>query len=318
MKIAILTSGGDAPGMNACIRAAVRSALLSGVEVVGFHRGYQGLIEDDFEELDHRSVSNIIQSGGTFLQTDRCKHFGEKEYRLKAAEILRRHGAGGLIVIGGDGSFRGARDLSEDTGFPVVGIPGTIDNDLAYTDMTLGFDTAVNNVLWAINALRDTMQSHNKVTFVEVMGRGCGDIALHAGITGGAEYVLIPEVPFDMEKISTEIKESAARGKKSNLVLVAEGAGNMDDLCDYFEKTTGMQARRTRLGFIQRGGSPTHIDRLLAARFGILAVKLLLEGKGGRLIGVRDGKVQDFDMESALAEPKRFDRELYHEAMSLV
>ncbi len=314
MKIAVITSGGDSPGMNACIRAVVRYSISKGIDVTGFCRGYQGILDDDFVPFGRRSVSNIIQHGGTFLMTDRCEQFTHREYREKAAEILRSHGIDGLIVIGGDGSFRGAEALANDTGVRVVGIPGTIDNDLAYTDYTLGFDTAVNNVLWAINSLRDTMQSHNKVTFVEVMGRSCGDIALHAGLTGGAEYILVPEVPFDIKHIAEEIAKSAVLGKKSNLVVMAEGAGRMEDICLEFEKYSGIKPRQTRLGFIQRGGSPTYRDRLLACLFGIEAVRLLEQGKSGRVVGIRGGSVIDEDISAALAKKKEINTALYYDA----
>ena len=317
MKFAIITSGGDAPGMNACIRAAVRYALSQGMEVCGFHRGYQGILEDDYTELDRLCVSNIIQCGGTFLQTDRCAAFREEPARVRAAEILRAHGAEALLVIGGDGSFRGARDLHEDTGIRVVGIPGTIDNDIGYTEYTIGFDTAVNNVLWAINALRDTMQSHNKVTFVEVMGRRCGDIALHAAVTGGAEYVLIPEVPFDLRKIAQEIAENARYGKKSNLIVVAEGAGKMEDLCREFEEISGICPRQTRLGFIQRGGSPTHLDRLLAEQFAMAAVDRLMQGGESEVIGIRSGRVIHEEIGLALSRSKQPALSLYRAISNL-
>ncbi|MBO4217160.1 MAG: 6-phosphofructokinase [Clostridia bacterium] len=314
MKIAVITSGGDSPGMNACIRAVVRCALSQGMEVRGFYRGYQGILDDDSVLLERKSVSNIIQHGGTFLQTDRCEKFLQKEYRLKAGEVLAKHGIEGLVVIGGDGSFNGAAALSRDTGINVIGIPGTIDNDLAYTDYTLGFDTAVNNVLWAVNSLRDTMQSHNKVTFVEVMGRRCGDIALHAGLTGGAEYILVPEVPFDIKKIAEEIAQSAVRGKKSNLVVMAEGAGRMEDVCIEFEKYSGIKPRQTRLGFIQRGGSPTYRDRLLACLFGIEAVRLLAAGRTDRAVGIRGEKIIDDDIYEALKKKKIFNTTLHFDA----
>lgn len=317
MKIAVLTSGGDAPGMNACIRSVVRCALSSDMEVVGIRQGYRGIRERDFLPMKRNTVSNIIQAGGTFLQTDRCAEMLDRDYRVEAGKILRAEGIEGLVVIGGDGSFRGASDLSADTGINVIGIPGTIDNDLAYTERTLGFDTSVNNVLWAINSLRDTMQSHNKVTFVEVMGRHCGDIALHAGLTGGAEYILVPEVPFDIRKIAEEITASANSGKKSNLVILAEGAGKLEEVCEQFEKFSGIKPRQTRLGFIQRGGSPTHEDRLLACRFGIAAVDLLKDRKTNRVVGLRDGKIFDMDLMEAVSMKKQFDMELYRAAVHL-
>ena len=317
MKIGILTSGGDAPGMNACIRAIVRYALSNGIECYGFYRGYQGILDDDHVVLKRTSVSNIIQQGGTFLQTDRCEDFLKSEYRRKAAVILRKHGIENLIVIGGDGSFKGAELLSEETGITVVGIPGTIDNDLAYTDRTLGFDTAVNTVIGAINNLRDTMQSHNKVTFVEVMGRRCGDIAFNAGLTGGAEYVLIPEMPFDIKKIAEEITESALKCKKSNLVVLAEGAGKMEEICAEFEKFSGIKPRQTRLGFIQRGGSPTYYDRLLACELGIESVKMIANGTDSRVIGVKDGKIISYGISEALKMRKQFNRSLYEDMYKL-
>lgn len=317
MKIAVITSGGDAPGMNAAVRAVVRYAISLGAEVCAFSRGYKGLLEDHYIPMERSSVSNIIQRGGTFIKTDRCAEFNEKEYRLKAGEILRSHGVDGLVVIGGDGSFRGAADLCSDTGIGVVGIPGTIDNDLGYTDYTIGFDTAVNNVLWAINSLRDTMDSHNKVTFVEVMGRHCGDIALHAGITGGAEHILVPEMPCSIKEIADDIVAGAKRGKKSNLIVLAEGAGKLEDVCAEFEKLSGITPRQTRLGFIQRGGSPTHRDRMLATRFGMAAVEALAAGRTNRVIGVRNDMIVEDDLFEALAKPKIFNKELYLQSIAL-
>ena len=317
MRIGILTSGGDAPGMNACIRAIVRYALSNGIECYGFYRGYQGILDNDYVVLERTSVSNIIRQGGTFLQTERCNEFLQKEYRKKAGDILRSHNIEHLIVIGGDGSFRGAKALSEETGITVVGIPGTIDNDLAYTEKTLGFDTAVNTVIGAINNLRDTMQSHNKVTFVEVMGRNCGDIAFHAGLTGGAEYVLIPEIKFNIEEISKSIKESASKGKKSNLVVVAEGAGKMEDICEEFKNYSGITPRQTRLGFIQRGGSPSYFDRLLACEFGIESVKRILNGTKSCVVGLKEGKIVSYDIDEALNMKKTFNNSLYLDMLQL-
>ena len=317
MKIAIITSGGDAPGMNACIRSIVRYSVHNGIEVCGFYRGYQGILDDDYVCLDRRSVSNIIQHGGTFLQTDRCLDFLKKECRIKAGEILKSHGVDSLIVIGGDGSFQGASALTKDTGINVVGIPGTIDNDLAYTDFTLGFDTAVNTVLDAINKLRDTMQSHNKVTVVEVMGRRCGDLALHAGITGGAEYILVPEVKFSAKAVADGVLKSSTSGKKSNLIVIAEGAGKMEDFCAEFTKYSDIVPRQSRLGHIQRGGSPTYKDRLLATRFGIEAVNAVMKGETNRVIGIRGNKIIDEDIQKALSKKKRFDKKLYLNASAL-
>ena len=316
-KIALLTSGGDAPGMNACSRAVVRYALSCGMTVFGVYGGYRGLVDGEVVRLDRRSVSDIIQRGGTFLKTARCPEFTEYEVRAKAAENLKEKGIDGLIVIGGDGSFRGARALSEDFGVKVIGIPGTIDNDLGYTDFTLGFDTAVNNVLWAINNLRDTMQSHEKVTFIEVMGRHCGDIALHAGVGGGAEYILVPEIPFDMGKIAEDILSESNQGKKSNMIVVAEGAGSVDDLARDFAERTGIEPRKTRLGHIQRGGSPSRFDRVFACRCAVRAVDLLREGSSGRVVGIRNGKIVDDGIAEALAKVRPFDEELYRIACRL-
>lgn len=317
MRIGLLTSGGDAPGMNACIRAVVRNAISNGIVVVGFNRGYQGILDEDWQELNRQSVSNIIHHGGTFLKTDRCKDWNEKYARLKAERIFKKIGIDALVVIGGDGSFRGAADLARDTEIPVIGIPASIDNDMEYTDYTLGFDTAVNNALWAINNLRDTMQSHNKVTFVEVMGRECGDIALHAGIAGGVEHILVPEVPFNLKEIAEDIAKSAVLGKKSNMIIMAEGAGKMEELCEEFEKISGITPRQTRLGFIQRGGSPTYFDRMLACRFGIYAVDLLRKGAKNRVVGIKGSQVFDEDIFEAIAKKKTFDQALYESALTL-
>jgi len=316
-KIAVLTSGGDAPGMNACVRAIVRYGISAGAAVYGVTGGYRGLVDNEIERLNKRSVSDIIQRGGTFIKTARCKEFVEIETQKKAAENLRANGIDGLIVIGGDGSFRGAKALSDNCGINVIGIPGTIDNDLGYTDYTLGFDTAVNNVLWAINNLRDTMQSHEKVTIIEVMGRSCGDIALHSGIAGGAEFILVPEVPYNLEEIAASIKKISNKGKKSNMIVVAEGAGNVDDIGKYFEQLTDIEPRRTRLGHIQRGGSPTRFDRIIACKMGVRAVDLILSGVTDRVVGIKDNKIIDLGITEALDIPKVFDMELYNIANKL-
>ena len=220
-RIAVLTSGGDAPGMNACIRAVVRTALNNKMDIYGVNRGYAGLIKGEITRLNTRSVSDMIHKGGTFLNTARCPEFNTEEGLSQAADALSAYGIEGLVVIGGDGTFRGAKDLSDKFGIKVMGIPGTIDNDLAYTDYTVGFDTAVNTVLWAINNLRDTFHSHDRVGLLEVMGRNCGDIALYAGVAGGAEYVLVPEVEYNLDKIASSIKKSYLRGKTSNLIILA-------------------------------------------------------------------------------------------------
>ena len=306
-KIAILTSGGDAPGMNACIRACVRSAINSGLEVYGVERGYFGLVNNNIFPMDTHSVCDIVQKGGTILKTARCLEFKFPETRKKAADNLKALGIEGLVVIGGDGSFTGARFLSDENGINVVGIPGTIDNDLAYTDYTLGFDTAVNTVLWAINNLRDTMTSHDRVSLVKVMGRRCGDIAMYAGICGGAEYILVPEIPYDIKAIAEDIKRSKERGKTSNIIVLAEGAGNETEIKTLVSVLSGADVKVTTLGHIQRGGSPTMADRMLAARFGTRATELLLQGKTNRVVGYKHGEFVDFDIEEALKMEKGID-----------
>lgn len=316
-KIAILTSGGDAPGMNACIRACVRSAINSGMEVYGVERGYFGLVNNNIFPMDTHSVCDIVQKGGTILKTARCLEFKFPETRKKAADNLKALGIEGLVVIGGDGSFTGARCLSDENGINVVGIPGTIDNDLAYTDYTLGFDTAVNTVLWAINNLRDTMTSHDRVSLIKVMGRRCGDIAMYAGICGGAEYILVPEIPYDIKAIAEDIKRSKERGKTSNIIVLAEGAGNETEIKTLVSVLSGADVKVTTLGHIQRGGSPTMADRMLAARFGTRATELLLQGKTNRVIGIKNNKIVDLDIAEALSETKQIDKHLYDMASKL-
>lgn len=310
-KIAILTSGGDAPGMNACVRACTRYALYKGFDVYGVERGYKGLIDSTVFRMNTRSVSDIIHRGGTFLKTARSDEFKTEEGRKQAAMTLDAYGIDCLIAIGGDGTLRGARDLATEFGVKVIGIPGTIDNDLAYTDYTLGFDTAVNTVIWAINRLRDTMTSHDRVSLLEVMGRKCGDIALYAGIAGGAEYVIVPEVPFDVNDIAREISMSCKRGKTSNMIVLAEGAGNADEICDIIGRKTGVAIRATRLGYLQRGGSPNMQDRVLAAKMAVHAVDVIAHGRNNRAVGIRNNEIIDMDIEEALAVERKFDKKLY-------
>ncbi len=313
-RIAVLTSGGDAPGMNAAIRAVVRQALYKGMSVYGVERGYNGLVSDKISLMERRSVSDIIHRGGTVLKTARCDEFNTLEGQREAAKVLREHDIEGLVVIGGDGSFRGARDISKNCGVPVVGIPGTIDNDLKYTDYTIGFDTAVNTVLSAINNLRDTMTSHDRVSIIEVMGRNCGDIALYAGVAGGAEHILIPELPVNIDAIANKLELGFKRGKTSDIIVVAEGVGTAEDIKKQLEGKTKLSLRTTVLGHIQRGGMPTMADRVLAAKFGVHAVNLLAEGKTNRAVGIRNNKVFDQDIEEALNCKERFDSSLYHVA----
>ena len=316
-KRAVLTSGGDAPGMNAAIRAVVRTAIHNGIEVMGVQRGYSGLINGELFTMDRTSVSDIIQRGGTILRTARCPEFKNEEVRKKAAKILQAYGVEALVVIGGDGSFTGAKLLSK-LGIKTIGIPGTIDNDLAYTDFTLGFDTALNTVVDAINKIRDTSTSHERVSIVEVMGRNCGDLSLYAGICGGAEAIIVPEVEaFDRDELCKTILEGKNKGKMHNLVILAEGIGGAFELAEYVENITGIETRATVLGHIQRGGSPSASDRVLASRMGAKAVEVLLEGKTSRVIGIRDNKIIDQDIDEALDMESKFDTELYEIAKVL-
>ncbi|MDT8716085.1 6-phosphofructokinase [Clostridium sp. 19966] len=315
-KIAVLTSGGDAPGMNAAIRAVVRMGLDKGLNVMGVQRGYNGLINGEIFEMTRSSVSDIIQKGGTVLRTARCEEFKKEEVRMKAAEVLRVFGIDGLVVIGGDGSFTGAKLLSK-LGVNTIGLPGTIDNDLAYTDYTIGFDTALNTVLDAINKLRDTSASHERVSIVEVMGRNCGDIALFSGIAGGAETIIVPEKGMNVDDICRSVLEGKRNGKMHNLIILAEGVGGSEKLAKEVEKVTGVETRATKLGHIQRGGSPSAFDRILASRLGARAVELLIEGKSSRVVGMRGGKIVDDDIDEALAMPRKFDDNLYEIANAL-
>lgn len=310
-RIALLTSGGDAPGMNAAIRAVVRSGIYFGMEVFGVERGYAGLIEDNVVPMEMRSVSNIVQTGGTKLRTARCLEMLTKEGKDQAVKTLEKHGIEGLVVIGGDGSFRGARALTEEYGVPTIGIPGTIDNDLEYTDYTLGFDTAVNTCLDIINKLRDTMTSHERVSVVEVMGRHCGDIALYSGIASGAEIIVVPEIAFNIDEIVARINRSRANGKHSNIVVLAEGVMSADQFAKQLQERTSYSVRPTCIGHVQRGGSPTMADRMLAAQFGNKAVRLLNEGIGNRVVGIRNNKIIDMDIIEAVSMKKTFNYELY-------
>lgn len=314
--IAVLTSGGDAPGMNAAVRAVVRAGLEKGLKVMGVKRGYSGLINGEIFEMDRNSVSDIIQRGGTVLRTARCEEFKTEEGRKKAANILKAFGIDGLVVIGGDGSFHGAQLLSR-LGIATIGLPGTIDNDLAYTDYTIGFDTALNTVLDAINKLRDTSGSHERVSVVEVMGRNCGDIALFTGLAGGAEAILIPEKGYEVNELCKTILQGKLKGKNHNLILLAEGIGGAEQLASTIEEVTGIQTRATILGHIQRGGSPTCMDRVLASRLGYRAVELLMDGKSARVVGIRGNKIIDDSIDDALAMITRFDEDLYKIAIDL-
>ena len=309
-KIAVLTSGGDAPGMNAAIRAVVRTAIHNGIEVMGVQRGYAGLINGELFPMNRSSVSDIIQRGGTILRTARCKEFKQEEVRQKAAQILADNGVDALVVIGGDGSFTGAKLLSK-LGVKTVGLPGTIDNDLTYTDYTIGFDTALNTVVDAIDKIRDTSTSHERVSIVEVMGRDCGDIAVHTGVACGAEYIITPEKGYDKDELCRVILEGKKAGKIHNLILLAEGVGGASELAKYVEEQTGIETRATVLGHIQRGGAPSAFDRVLASRMGSKAIELLMEGKTSRVVGIKDNQIFDQDIDEALALDRTFDEKLY-------
>lgn len=314
--IAILTSGGDAPGMNAAVRAVVRSAIYHGCKVYGINRGYKGLIEDDIFEMDLSSVGDIIQRGGTILKSSRCEEFKTEEGRAIGVEKLKKYGIECLVVVGGDGSFTGAQKLS-DLGFPAIGIPGTIDNDLAYTDYTIGFDTTMNTIIDAIGKIRDTSASHERVNIVEVMGRHCGDLALYAGLAGGAESIIVPEVDFTVDEICEKLEQTKKRGKKHSIIVLAEGVGNAQALGKEIVEKTNADLRITVLGHMQRGGSPSAFDRILASKMGVRAVELLLEGKSARVVGIKDNQIIDMDINEALAMERKFDKKTYEMAKIL-
>lgn len=315
-NIAVLTSGGDAPGMNSAIRAVVRMGLYSGMNVFGVRKGFRGLINGDFIKMEESSVSDIMQRGGTILQTARSEEFKTEEGQCKAVNMAKIFNIEGLVVIGGDGSFAGAKGLS-DKGIACIGVPGTIDNDLAYTDYTIGFDTAVNNVLDAINKIRDTSTSHERVSIIEVMGRNSGDIALYAGLAGGAEGIIVPEVEFRLENICKLLVERKNKGKLHSIIILAEGVGDAKQLEHQIMENIGIEVRATILGYTQRGGNPTASDRLLASRLGARAVELLAEGKSGRVVGLRSNKVIDMEITEALGMKKEFQKELYNLAAKL-
>ena len=310
-KIGVLTSGGDAPGMNAAIRAIVRTAIYNDLKVVGIQRGYTGLLDGEIKEMHISSVGDIIHRGGTVLKTSRCEKMRTEAGINEAIGILEKNEIDGLIVIGGDGSFQGANKISQ-TGIKVVGIPGTIDNDLAYTDYTIGFDTAVNTVLDSISKIRDTSMSHEKVTIIEVMGRCCGDIALYAGLAGGAESILVPEEKYEVTKICEKMLQGKKRGKAHNIIILAEGRESAVELQKEIFAITGIESRVTVLGYLQRGGVPTAFDRILASKMGAKAVNLLIEGKSNRAIGIKDNHLIDIDMMKALSKTKVFDHEMYN------
>ena len=309
--IGVLTSGGDAPGMNAAIRAVVRKALSNGVKVKGIKKGYQGLLNEEIVDLERTSVSDTIQRGGTILGTARCSEFKYEEGQAKGAEICRKHGIDGIVVIGGDGSFRGAQKLSAN-GINTIGVPGTIDLDISCTEYTIGFDTACNTAMEAIDKIRDTSASHERCSIIEVMGRTAGHIALWCGISNGSEYVLIPErYDNDEQKIIEKICAKRRIGKKHHIIVNAEGIGDSYGMAERIEKATGIETRATVIGHIQRGGNPTCRDRVYASAMGAKAVDLLLEGKTNRVVAYREGHFCDLDIDDALNMTKDIDEHLF-------
>ena len=308
--IGVLTSGGDAPGMNAAVRAVTRAAINKGYRVIGIQRGYNGLLHGECVELSCRDVSDIIQRGGTILYTARCLEFKEEEYILKAAEKCKSLNMEGLVVIGGDGSFRGAADLSAQ-GIPCIGLPGTIDNDISCTEYTIGYDTAMNTAMEMIDKIRDTAQSHDRCSVVEVMGRNAGHIAINVAAAVGAEAVITPEKPYDLNAIAQKMEQTKKSGKTHFIIVVAEGVGKTEYITRTLQDITGVESRATILGHVQRGGSPTVRDRVVATEMGYHAVELLEQGIGNRVVGMKDNKIYDVDIQEALSMKKPFEEELY-------
>lgn len=310
-RIGVLTSGGDAPGMNAAIRAVVRAGLHHNLEVFGIYSGYKGLFQNNIVALNRHSVSDVITRGGTFLGSARFPEFKDEAVRLKAVENLKLHGIDALVVIGGDGSYLGAMSLTE-MGFPCIGIPGTIDNDIAGTDFTIGFDTALNVAVEAIDRLRDTCSSHNRISVVEIMGRHCGDLTSSAAVAGGAEYVIVPEVAFDQDELIQQIYAGMAKGKKHAIIAICENMCDANRLAKNIQDVTGRDTQATILGHIQRGGTPTAQDRIMASRMGARAVELLLEGQGGRCVGLQSNNIVHHDIIDCIKHLQRpFNEEMY-------
>lgn len=316
-SIAVLTSGGDAPGMNAAVRAVVRAGINKGMRVYGVYRGYNGLLNGDVQEMNLRSVSDIIGFGGTTLYTARSEEFATPAGIKKAADFCRSIDVSGVVVIGGDGSFKGARALTN-AGINCIGIPGTIDNDIACSEYTVGFDTAMNTALQMVDRIRDTAQSHDRCSIVEVMGRRCGDIALQTGIATGATAILVPEIPYNIERdVIQRIVNTQKTGKKHFIIVVAEGVGKVAELANYIENRLGIETRATILGHVQRGGSPTLRDRVVASEMGFRAVELLEKNLGNRVVAMKDGKIIDLDINEALDMQRVFDVDLYKIAMTI-
>ncbi|MBS4191583.1 6-phosphofructokinase [Bacillus sp. FJAT-49705] len=310
-RIGVLTSGGDSPGMNAAIRAVVRKAIFHNIEVYGIYGGYSGLISGNIKKLELGSVGDIIHRGGTVLFSARCEEFKTKDGQQKGIEQLKKNGIDGLVVIGGDGSYQGAKALTE-LGFPCIGVPGTIDNDIAGTQYTIGFDTAINTVIDAIDKIRDTATSHERTFIIEVMGRNAGDIALWAGLAGGAETILIPEENYNMNEIAQRLVKGHERGKRHSIIIVAEGVATGMEFAKQVEEATNFDTRVSVLGHMQRGGSPTAFDRVLASRLSARAVELLLEGKGGRAVGIENNQVVDHYLSEILGTKHSIDLTLYN------
>lgn len=308
--IGVLTSGGDAPGMNAAVRAVVRTAIASGLNVKGIRRGYNGLIEGEVFDITARDVSDIMHRGGTVLYTARSPKFKTEEGVQQAVDNCKKFGIDGIVVIGGDGSYRGARDLSL-RGIPCVGIPGTIDNDISSTDYTIGFDTAMNTVVEMTDRIRDTSQSHERCSVIEVMGRNAGHLALQSGIAVGATAILVPEIKVSIESVIEKIKTVQATGKKHFIVVVAEGIGGVEDIAKQIQEATGIDSRASVLGHVQRGGNPTLRDRVMATQMGYYAVKLLEKGIGNRVVALKDSEIVDYDIYEALNMKKPFNEEMY-------
>lgn len=306
-KIGVVTAGGDAPGMNAALRSVVRSAIYNHFEVIGFERGYEGIIEGQARQMGPRSVSGIVNLGGTILKTSRSEEIRTPEGMAKAAESLKNLGIEGLVTIGGDGTFRGATELYKVSGISMIGIPATIDNDVAGTDTTIGFDTAVNTALSAIDKIRDTSMSHERIFIVEVMGRSRGFLALEVGIAGGAEIILVPEIRFSLDSICERLQSDRREGKRSEIIVMAEGAGNSNEMVNYIIQQTEYVVRLTTLGYIQRGGTPTAQSRILASEFGCKAVDLLLEGESKRMVAIQKGRITSVDLDDASRKTKKLD-----------
>jgi 6-phosphofructokinase 1 len=316
-KVGVLTSGGDSPGMNAAIRAAVRTAQTDEIAVVGIRRGYSGLLDEEFVDMDYSSVGGIMEKGGTVLRSSRCEEFKTEEGRARAAEVLRNNHIEALIVIGGEGSLSGAKLLMEENGIPVVGIPGTIDNDIAMTDMCIGVDTCLNTCVETIQKLKDTASSHERAFVVEVMGRNSGYVALASGIAVGAEAIIVPELPVDYESIADKILKERKRGKINCIIVVAEGASSAYTVARHVEHRIGYETRITILGHIQRGGSPTAFDRVLASRMGYASIKVLEKEEGGLMMALKGGKIAAVPLEEVLSNKRTLDVELVEMAKIL-